>query len=243
MTFVLDRAGVTGPDGASHHGMWDLSVFSHVPGLQIAAPRDAARLTELLTEAAGVDDGPTLLRFLKGSIPSDLPVVERVDGVDNIHRSPAGTRDVLVVAVGPMVHPACEAATRLQELGVGVTVVDPRWVLPVSAALVDVAVRHKMVVTIEDGLREGGVGTAVLHALQEAQHSLLVIRLGLRRMFLDHGERPHLLKEAGLSAEGIVNAVLGARTRNYSLLPDAAGVPAQRLAPVPRPATPASRSV
>lgn len=237
VTFVLDRAGVTGPDGPSHHGMWDLSVFASVPGLRIAAPRDEARLTELLEEATAVDQGPTLLRFPKGNVAGDLPTVERLDRADVLYRSAAGCRDVLLVAVGPMGHEACAAARELEEFGIGATVVDPRWVLPVHPELVDLAAGHRLVVTIEDNLRQGGVGTALLQALNDRAATVPVVTLGLPQAFIGHGPREALLERAGLSAEAVTNAVLVARS-NRDLVPAAAGpaAPAQRRTPTSAPA-------
>ncbi len=159
VTFVLDRAGVTGDDGASHNGMWDLSIFQTVPGLQIAAPRDGQRLRELFAEAIAVDDGPTLVRYPKGALPDEVEALEQVGRTDVLHRS--GDNDVLIVAVGAMVACALEVAERLGDQGIGVTVVDPRWVRPVSPDLVSLASDFRLVVTIEDNLRVGGVGRFV----------------------------------------------------------------------------------
>ena len=137
VTFVLDRAGVTGDDGASHNGMWDMSILQVVPGLRLAAPRDATRLRELLNEAVEVDDAPTVVRFPKGPPPEDIPAVGKAGGADVLVRS--GTRDVLVVAVGAMGTVAVEVADRLVAQGIGVTVVDPRWVKPVDPAIIELA--------------------------------------------------------------------------------------------------------
>ena len=155
VTFVLDRAGVTGDDGASHNGMWDMSVLQVVPGLRLAAPRDATRLRELLDEAVTVDDAPTVVRFPKGPPPDDLEAVDRVGGVDVLLRD--GTRDVLLVGVGAMASTAVDVGHRLVAQGIGVTVVDPRWVKPVDPALVDLARDHRLVVHLEDNGRVGGV--------------------------------------------------------------------------------------
>ncbi|MGW1752367.1 transketolase C-terminal domain-containing protein [Streptomyces sp. NPDC002092] len=238
VTFVLDRAGITGPDGPSHHGMWDVSVFSTVPGLRIAAPRDAARLEECLAEAASFAQGPSLVRFPKGSVPADLPALERLEAGDVLHCSAAGSRDVLLVAVGPMADRAVQAARELEELGMGATVVDPRWLLPVRPALVDLACRHRLVVTVEDGLRHGGMGTALLQALNDRAAPVPLVRLGLPRAFIEHGERDRLLERAGLSAEGIANAVLVARTTHAPHAAATRGVPPQRPTPGPAPAVP-----
>ena len=166
VTMVLDRSGVTGPDGASHNGMWDLSMLGIVPGMRVAAPRDAARLHEELGEALEVNDGPTALRFPKGDVGEDIPALERRDGVDVLAVPADGlSDDVLLVAVGPFAAMAMAVAERLRNQGIGVTVVDPRWVLPVPEAIGELAKAHKLVVTLEDNgvarrRRLGGVGRA-----------------------------------------------------------------------------------
>ena len=145
---VLDRSGVTGPDGASHNGMWDLSMLGIVPGMRVAAPRDGARLREELGEALDVNDGPTALRFPKGDVGEDIPALERRDGVDVLAVPADGlSDDVLLVAVGPFASMALAVAERLRNQGIGVTVVDPRWVLPVPEAIGELAKAHKLVVT------------------------------------------------------------------------------------------------
>jgi 1-deoxy-D-xylulose-5-phosphate synthase len=166
VTFVLDRAGVTGPDGASHHGMWDLAILQVVPGLRLAAPRDEPTLREELREALDVSDAPTVLRFPTGAVTADVPAVERVGGVDVLHRS--GDEDVLVVSVGVMAALAVEVAERLTDQGIGVTVIDPRWVKPLPAEVLTQAARHRLVVTIEDGVRTGGVGSVVAQVLRDS---------------------------------------------------------------------------
>ncbi|HEY7175982.1 MAG TPA: 1-deoxy-D-xylulose-5-phosphate synthase, partial [Micromonosporaceae bacterium] len=159
VTFALDRAGITGPDGPSHYGIWDMSVFGVVPGLRIAAPRDAATVREELREAVSIGDGPTIVRFPTGTVPADLPAVRRRGPVDVL--SEDERQDVLLVPVGVLAHVAMEAAAGLREAGHGVTVVDPRWVRPVPLELVAMAREHSLVVTIEDGVRAGGVGDAL----------------------------------------------------------------------------------
>ena len=175
VTFVLDRAGITGPDGPSHYGIWDMSVFGVVPGLRIAAPRDAATLREALREAVAVDDGPTIVRFPTGSVPADLPAIRRESAPVDVLAESART-DVLLVAVGAFGHLGVEVAARLGEHGYGVTVVDPRWVRPVPVELVGLAAGHRLVVTVEDGVRTGGVGDAVAKALRDAGRTGAVAR-------------------------------------------------------------------
>src|ERR1022692_3282096 len=168
VTFVLDRAGVTGPDGASHHGMWDGSLLQIVPGMRVAVPRDGTRLVELLREAVAVSDGPTALRFSRGTAPADIPAIGKLGGVDVLGTPADGTgQDVLLLAAGPMAAIAVEVAGRLAGQGIGVTVVDPRWVKPVDEALADAAAEHRLVVTVEDNGTVGGFGDAVARCLRD----------------------------------------------------------------------------
>ncbi|PJN32327.1 1-deoxy-D-xylulose-5-phosphate synthase [Streptomyces sp. CB02959] len=213
VTFVLDRAGITGPDGPSHHGMWDLALLSAVPGLRLAAPRDPARLGELLREATGHTGGPTVLRLPKATAGPDIAALARMDGIDILHRSRARSLDVLILPTGPLAPIALEAAAELEELGTGVTVADPRWLLPVNPALPAFASRHRLVITLEDGLRQGGFGTALAQTCQEHALSTPILPLGLPCAFLPHAPRNRLLTRCGLSAEAIANTVLLARSQ------------------------------
>jgi 1-deoxy-D-xylulose-5-phosphate synthase len=208
VTFVLHRAGITGPDGPSHHGMWDLAMLQIVPGMRIASPRDGATLAEELAEAIAVDDAPTVLRLPKGSVPADLPALERLDdGVDVLARG-AGT-DVLVVAIGVMVAQGLEVARLLAEQGIDVTVVDPRWAVPIAPSLIELAARHRLVVTIEDGVRVGGVGTRLRQDMRAAGVDTALNEIGLPDAFLPHAERGEILAESGLSADRIAADILG----------------------------------
>ena len=208
VTFVLDRAGVTGNDGPSHNGMWDLSILQVVPGLRIAAPRDGDRLRELFREAVAVSDGPTAVRFSKGPAPAAVPAVDTVGGMDVLHRS--GRNDVLLVSVGAMAPVCLGAAAMLSEQEVGVTVVDPRWVKPVDEALTELAADYRLVVTVEDNGRAGGVGAAVALALQDADVETPVRTLGIPQSFLDHGSRSDVLTAVGLTPTGVAERALAA---------------------------------
>ena len=214
VTFVLDRAGVTGPDGPSHHGIWDLAMLQIVPHIRIAVPRDAERLQEELREAVAVEDAPTVIRFPKGSVSPTLPALERLpDGVDVLVASEA--QDVLLVGIGPMTHIAVDVAHRLRAQGIGATVVDPRWVVPVQPSIVELAASHRLVITIEDGIRVGGIGTRVRQVLREAGVDTAVDELGLPDEFIDHATREQILEDAGLTAakiaQDVVSQVLGTR--------------------------------
>ncbi|WP_439691426.1 1-deoxy-D-xylulose-5-phosphate synthase [Curtobacterium sp. SP.BCo] len=210
VTFVLDRAGITGPDGPSHHGMWDLALLQVVPGIRIAAPRDAATLREEFREAVAVDDAPTVLRWSKGQVGPDIPAERRLpDGVD-VLRSPSSDQepDVLLVAVGSMVPVALEAAELLEAQGIGVTVVDPRWVVPIPGSLIDLSRDHRLVITIEDGVRVGGVGTRLRQDLRAAGVDTGVNELGLPDEFIDHATRSQILADVGLTAQAIARDVI-----------------------------------
>ncbi len=207
VTFVLDRAGVTGPDGPSHHGIWDLAMLQLVPGIRIAAPRDAARLREVFREATAVEDAPTVVRYPKGKVNDDVEAIERLhDGVDVLSRG--SSEDVLLVGIGPMVHLALEVAERLKAQGIGATVIDPRWAIPVQPSIVDLAREHRLVITIEDGIRVGGVGTRVRQVLREAGVDTAVDELGIPDEFIDHATREQILEDAGLTASKIAHDVV-----------------------------------
>jgi 1-deoxy-D-xylulose-5-phosphate synthase len=223
VTFVLDRAGVTGPDGPSHHGMWDLSILQVVPHIRLAAPRDAKRLREELREAIAVDDAPTVVRFPKGSVSAELEAHRRTaDGVDVLHD--AAHKDVLIVAVGTMAHLAMEVKDRLVDQGIGATVIDPRWVIPVPASIIDLARDHRIVVSIEDGIRVGGIGTRIRQELRAAGVDTAVDEIGLPDEFLDHASRDEILEDVGLSAQQIarnlVAQVLGMKVPVARPLPE-----------------------
>ncbi|MBC2878814.1 MULTISPECIES: 1-deoxy-D-xylulose-5-phosphate synthase [Streptomyces] len=209
VTFVLDRAGVTGDDGPSHNGMWDLGLLQLVPGLRIAAPRDGARLRRQLREALDVDSAPTVVRYPKGQVAPDVEPVTTVAGMEVLGR-PEGRSEVLLVSVGAMAQPCLAAAEALRGQ-VGVTVVDPCWVKPVNPALVELAAEHRLVVTVEDGGRTGGVGSAVAQALRDAGVPVPVRVLGLDQRFYAHGSRGEVLAEAGLTADDIAATIAAAR--------------------------------
>ena len=210
VTMVLDRAGVTGNDGASHNGMWDMSMLGIVPGMRVAAPRDAARLREELGEAVDVRDGPTALRFPKTDVGEDIPALRRQGGVDVLALPGAGlSEDVLLVAVGPFASMALAAAERLHNQGIGVTVVDPRWVLPVPEVLAEFARRHKLVVTLEDCGVAGGIGSAVSASLRRAEIDVPCRDVGLPQEFRAHASRGEILSEVGLTDRNVARQITG----------------------------------
>ncbi|MDR6640427.1 1-deoxy-D-xylulose-5-phosphate synthase [Paenarthrobacter nitroguajacolicus] len=211
VTIVLDRAGVTGPDGPSHHGMWDMAMVQIVPGLHLAAPRDASRLREELREAVAINDAPTVVRFSKGSVGSEVEAIERLhDGVDILARRPEGSteNDVLIVSVGAMSEIALDVAARLGAQGISSTVVDPRWVLPVRKSIIALAARHRLVICIEDGVRAGGVGSRIRQEMRAAGVDTALNEVGLPVEFLVHGSRSQVLERVGLTAQKITHDVV-----------------------------------
>ncbi|WP_254666138.1 1-deoxy-D-xylulose-5-phosphate synthase [Streptomyces sp. WMMB 322] len=210
VTFVLDRAGVTGSDGASHNGMWDMSVLQCVPGLRLAAPRDADQVRAQLREAVEVDDAPTVVRYSKGKVGPPVPAVGRVGGMDVLRR-PADVQrpDVLLVSVGALAPMCLEVADLLDKQGISTTVVDPRWVKPVDEELAPFAEQHRVVVTVEDNGRSGGVGSAVAQALRDANVDVPLRDFGIPERFLDHGSRADVMAEIGLTAPDIARQVTG----------------------------------
>jgi 1-deoxy-D-xylulose-5-phosphate synthase len=201
VTFLLHRAGVTGDDGASHNGMWDMSVLQVVPGLRLGAPRDATRLRELLNESMDVNDAPTVIRVPKGTPPEDIPAVGRAGGVDVLLRD--GTHDVLVVAIGAMAELGIGVGERLVAQGIGVTVVDPRWVKPVDPALIDLAREHRLVVSVEDNGVVGGCGSVLLQTLAAEGVTTPVAVHGIPQEFLTHAKRGVILEQLGLTPQAV----------------------------------------
>jgi len=214
VTMVLDRAGITGSDGASHNGMWDLSMLNIVPGIRVAAPRDATRLREELGEALDVDDGPTAIRFPKGDVGEDIPALERrgsgVSGIDVLAvAAPGLNHDVLLVGVGAFVPMALAAAKRLHNQGIGVTVIDPRWVLPVSDGVIELAAQHKLLVTLEDNGVNGAVGSAVSAALRRVEIDTPCRDVGLPQEFYEHASRGEVLADLGLTDQDVARRITG----------------------------------
>jgi 1-deoxy-D-xylulose-5-phosphate synthase len=206
VTFVLDRAGVTGDDGASHNGMWDMSILQVVPGLRLAAPRDGARLRELLREAVLVDDAPTVVRFPKGPPIADVERVDRAGSMDVLYRN--GTKDVLIVGIGSMASTSVDVAERLVAQGIGVTVVDPRWVKPFDPAVVELARAHRLVVSVEDNGLAGGCGASLLQLLNAERVDTPVRLHGIPQEFLDHAKRARILEQVGLTAQSIARSIV-----------------------------------
>jgi 1-deoxy-D-xylulose-5-phosphate synthase len=201
VTFVLDRAGITGDDGPSHHGIWDLAVTGIVPTMRVAAPRDAARLRETLREAVDVKDAPTAVRFPKGAVQSDIPAFERRDGIDVLYRGESA--DVLLVSIGSMAAIAVEAASQAYREGVGVTVIDPRWVKPLPESIISMARRYKSVVVLEDGIKHGGIASSMSEMFRDAGVQVAIHSIGIPLEFIEHSKRSEILEDLGITAQKI----------------------------------------
>jgi 1-deoxy-D-xylulose-5-phosphate synthase len=201
VTFVLDRAGITGDDGPSHHGIWDLALTGIVPTMRVAAPRDGARLRETLRESLDINDAPTMVRFPKGAVQADIPAFERRDGIDVLYRGESA--DVLLVSVGALAAIAVEAASQAYREGVGVTVIDPRWVKPLPASLITMAQRYKSVVVLEDGIKHGGIASSISELFREAGLNIAIHSIGIPLKFIEHSKRAEILEDLGITARKI----------------------------------------
>jgi 1-deoxy-D-xylulose-5-phosphate synthase len=216
VTFVLDRSGVTGDDGPSHHGIWDLALTSIVPGIKVAAPRDGQRLRELLAEAVEIDDGPSVIRFPKGQVAAELRAFERRDGIDVLYRGESA--DVLLIAVGAMAHLAVEAASIAYQEGVGVTVVDPRWVDPLPSHLVTMAGRFSEVVVLEDGIEGRGVANTFEILMRESGFARTIHSIGVPRRFIEHSKRGEILADVGLTSGAVAQRLVALKSTELNSL-------------------------
>lgn len=206
VTFVLDRAGITGDDGPSHHGIWDMALTGIVPTLHLAAPRDSARLKEVLREAIAISDAPTVIRFPKGAVPADIPAFERRDGIDVLYRGESA--DVLLISVGAMATMSVEAASQAYREGVGVTVIDPRWVKPLPQSLIAMADRYKSVVVVEDGIAHGGIASALSEMFRKAGLDTPIHSIGVPLAFIEHSKRSEILGDLGITAQNISREIV-----------------------------------
>jgi 1-deoxy-D-xylulose-5-phosphate synthase len=214
VTFVLDRAGVTGDDGPSHHGIWDLALTGIVPTMHVAAPRDAARLRETLREAVAISDAPSMVRYPKGAVQIDIPAFERRDGIDVLYRGESA--DVLLVSIGSMAAIAVEAASMAYREGVGVTVIDPRWVKPLPTSLITMSQRYKSVVVLEDGIKHGGIASSISEMFREAGLSTPIHSIGVPLEFIEHSKRSEILNDLGITAQNISRSIVEWNSANTS---------------------------
>jgi len=211
VTFVLDRAGITGDDGASHNGMWDLSILQVVPNLMLSAPRDASTLRELLRESVVVKDRPTVLRFPKGAIAQPVSAMERIEGVDILAKK--GDEDVLLISIGAMANLAMDVAERLSAQGMGVTVVDPRWIKPLPKYLSTLAAKHRLIAVVEDNSKSGGVAASISQFLRDRNIYTPQRDFGIPEKFLNHATRAQVMAEIGLTSQDISREIIEALAR------------------------------
>ena len=206
VTFVLDRAGITGDDGPSHHGIWDLALGGIVPTLHMAAPLDGATLREVLRESLDISDAPSLIRFSKGAVGPNIPAFERRDGIDVLYRGESA--DVLLVSVGAMAQICVDAASQAYREGVGVTVIDPRWVKPLPQSLITMAQRYKSVVVVEDGIKHGGIASTISEMFREASLDVPIHSIGIPLEFIEHSKRGEILADLGITAQNITRQLV-----------------------------------
>ena len=206
VTFVLDRSGITGDDGPSHHGIWDLALTGIVPNMHVGAPRDASRLREILREAVAISDAPSMLRFPKGAIQEDIPAFERLDGIDVLYR--VESADVFLVSVGAMAAIAVEAAGMAYREGVGVTVIDPRWVKPLPTSLVTIAQRYKSVVVLEDGIKHGGIASSISEMFRASGLATPIHSIGIPLEFIEHSKRSEIMHDLGITVQSIARSIV-----------------------------------
>jgi len=213
--FCLDRAGITGPDGASHHGVYDLALLSKVPGMRVLAPSNADELEQMLSDAVALaDDGPLVIRYPRGGAP------RAADGVGSgLHArkvvTPTEPASVAICAIGRMVATAETAAGKLAADGINCTVWDVRSCVPLDPAMLDDAGQHQVVITIEDGIVEGGIGSMLTRSLSDRQSSTSddqpqIINLGLPTVFIPHGAPDDLFEKFDLDADNVVSRIRSA---------------------------------
>jgi 1-deoxy-D-xylulose-5-phosphate synthase len=207
VTFVLDRAGITGDDGPSHHGIWDLALTGIVPHMHVGAPRDGARLKELLRQCIAIDNAPSMIRFPKGPIPADIPALERVDGIDILHRG--GTNQVLVISIGSMASMALEVAQLAHQQSIEITVIDPLWVKPMSSNVTALCAKYSTVVVMEDGIKHAGIASTISESLREAGSQCSVHSIGVPLEFIEHSKRNEILEDLKITPAAIVQQIAG----------------------------------
>jgi len=207
VTFVLDRAGITGDDGPSHHGIWDLALTGIVPHMHVGAPRDGARVKELLRQSIAIDNAPSMIRFPKGAIPADIPALERVDGIDVLHRG--DSNQVLVISIGSMAAMALEVAQLAHKESIEVTVIDPLWVKPISSNLTALCAKYSTVVVMEDGIKHAGIASTISESLREAGSPCVVHSIGVPLEFIEHSKRNEILEDLKITPAAIVQQIAG----------------------------------
>lgn len=207
VTFVLDRAGITGDDGPSHHGIWDLALTGIVPSMHVGAPRDGARLKEILRQCVAITNAPSMLRFPKGAVPADIPAIERIDGVDILHRGEG--KKVLLISVGSMAGMALEVAQLAHQKSIEITVVDPMWVKPISPVVIAMCADYSTVVVMEDGIKHAGIASTISETLRETGSNCSLHSIGIPLEFIEHSKRNEILDDLEITPAAIVQQIAG----------------------------------
>ena len=207
VTFVLDRSGITGDDGPSHHGIWDLALTGIVPNMHVGAPRDGVRLKEILRQCVAIENAPSMMRFPKGAVPADIPALERVDGIDILHRGLAP--QVLVISVGAMAGMAIEVAQLAKAQSIEITVVDPLWVKPISPDVIALCAGYSTVVVMEDGIKHAGIASTISEALVESGSQCIVHSIGIPLEFIEHSKRAEILEDLEITPTDVVRQISG----------------------------------
>jgi 1-deoxy-D-xylulose-5-phosphate synthase len=207
VTFVLDRAGITGDDGPSHHGIWDLALTGIVPNMHVGAPRDGARLKEILRQCIEIENAPSMIRFPKGAIPADIPAVERASGVDILHRG--ASQQVLLISIGSMASMAVEVAQLAKQQSIEITVVDPLWVKPISPTVIAMCANYGTVVVMEDGIKHAGIASSISEVLRDAESTCTLHSIGVPLEFIEHSKRNEILDDLEITPAAIVQQIAG----------------------------------
>ena len=207
VTFVLDRSGITGDDGPSHHGIWDLALTGIVPNMHVGAPRDGARLKEILRQSVAIHDAPSMIRFPKGAVPLDIPALERISGTDILHRG--ASKQVLLISIGSMASMAVEVANLAKEQSIEITVVDPLWVKPISPDVIAMCGQYGTVIVMEDGIKHAGIASTISEALREAGSNCTLHSIGIPLEFIEHSKRNEILEDLAITPAEIVQQISG----------------------------------
>jgi len=207
VTFVLDRSGITGDDGPSHHGIWDLALTGIVPNMHVGAPRDGARLKEILRQSVAIQNAPSMIRFPKGAVPADIPALERISGTDILHRG--ANKQVLLISVGSMASMAMEVAGLAKKQSIEITVIDPLWVKPISPDVIAMCGQYGTVIVMEDGIKHAGIASTISEALREAGSNCVLHSIGVPLEFIEHSKRNEILEDLAITPAEIVQQISG----------------------------------
>ena len=207
VTFVLDRSGITGDDGPSHHGIWDLALTGIVPNMHVGAPRDGARLKEILRQSVAIQNAPSMIRFPKGAVPADIPALERISGTDILHRG--DNKQVLLISVGSMASMAMEVAGLAKKQSIEITVIDPLWVKPISPDVIAMCGQYGTVIVMEDGIKHAGIASTISEALREAGSNCVLHSIGVPLEFIEHSKRNEILEDLAITPAEIVQQISG----------------------------------